>query len=71
MKTEKRIRSGEYILEYVGEVVTDKEFKKRMTSLYKNDIHHYCLNLDGGLVIDGHRSGSDGECEFVAGYFIL
>lgn len=61
VKTEKPIKCGEYILEYVGEVVTDKEFKKRMTSLYKNDIHHYCLNLDGGLLIDGHRSGSDGE----------
>ena len=61
MKTQKLIKSGEYIVEYVGEVVTDKEFKNRMTSLYKNDIHHYCLNLEGGLLIDGHRMGSDGE----------
>ena len=62
VKTQKFVKAGEYIVEYVGEVVTDKEFKNRMTSLYKNDIHHYCLNLEGGLLIDGHRMGSDGEC---------
>lgn len=61
MKTKESIKNGNFVLEYVGEVVTDREFKKRMTSLYKNDIHHYCLNLDGGLLIDGHRMGGFGE----------
>lgn len=28
---------------------------------YANDTHHYCLHLDGGLVIDGHRMGGDGR----------
>lgn len=32
-----------------------------MASRYINDTHHYCLNLDGGLVIDGHRMGGDGK----------
>lgn len=57
------IKKGTYILEYVGEVVTEREFKERMATLYTSDIHHYCLHLDGGLVIDGHRMGSD--CRFV------
>lgn len=57
------INKGTYILEYVGEVVTEREFKDRMATLYNRDIHHYCLHLDGGLVIDGHRMGSD--CRFV------
>ncbi|XP_065200673.1 uncharacterized protein LOC135831812 isoform X2 [Planococcus citri] len=61
VKTKEAIKNGEFVLEYVGEVVTDKEFKKRMTSLYKNDIHHYCLNLDGGLLIDSHRMGGFGR----------
>lgn len=61
MKTKEPIRNGDFILEYVGEVVSDKEFKKRMSSLYTHDIHHYCLNLDGGLVIDGHRMGGAGK----------
>lgn len=55
------IRAGEFILEYVGEVVSDQEFKQRMASRYAHDTHHYCLHLDGGLVIDGHRMGGDGK----------
>uniref|UniRef100_A0A336KMV7 CSON011870 protein n=1 Tax=Culicoides sonorensis TaxID=179676 RepID=A0A336KMV7_CULSO len=57
------IRKGTFISEYCGEVVTEKEFKERMQTVYTNDQHHYCLNLDKGLVIDGHRMGSD--CRFV------
>lgn len=57
------ITKGTYILEYVGEVVAEREFKERMATLYARDIHHYCLHLDGGLVIDGQRMGSD--CRFV------
>lgn len=59
VKTKQPLKKGTYILEYVGEVVTEREFKERMATLYTRDTHHYCLNLDGGLVIDGHRSGSD------------
>ncbi|XP_047120741.1 histone-lysine N-methyltransferase ash1 [Schistocerca piceifrons] len=61
VRTKYPIRAGEFILEYVGEVVSEKEFKDRMASRYINDTHHYCLNLDGGLVIDGHRMGGDGR----------
>ncbi|KAL5291748.1 ASH1L family protein [Megaselia abdita] len=61
--TKKKIEKGTYILEYVGEVVNEKVFKERMNTIYLNDKHHYCLHLDGGLVIDGHRMGSD--CRFV------
>lgn len=61
MKTKQPIKAGEFILEYVGEVVSEKEFKDRMASIYVNDKHHYCLHLDGGLVIDGHRMGGDGN----------
>jgi histone-lysine N-methyltransferase ASH1L len=55
------LKSGVFILEYVGEVVSDKEFKERMHTVYVHDTHHYCLHLDGGLVIDGHRMGGDGK----------
>lgn len=61
MRTKEAIKSGEFILEYVGEVVSDQEFKERMATIYINDTHHYCLHLDGGLVIDGHRMGGDGR----------
>ncbi|CAF4826885.1 unnamed protein product [Pieris macdunnoughi] len=61
VRTKHRITSGDFILEYVGEVVSDKEFKERMATRYARDTHHYCLHLDGGLVIDGHRMGGDGR----------
>ncbi|XP_037039664.1 histone-lysine N-methyltransferase ash1 [Bradysia coprophila] len=59
VRTKQLLKKSTYLLEYVGEVVTEREFKERMATLYTRDTHHYCLNLDGGLVIDGHRSGSD------------
>ena len=61
VRTQKSIKSGDFILEYVGEVVSEREFKSRMATRYANDTHHYCLHLDGGLVIDGHRMGGDGR----------
>ncbi|XP_056642508.1 histone-lysine N-methyltransferase ash1 isoform X2 [Diorhabda sublineata] len=61
VRTKLPIKTGEFILEYVGEVVSDQEFKERMGTIYTNDTHHYCLHLDGGLVIDGHRMGGDGR----------
>ncbi|XP_060525871.1 histone-lysine N-methyltransferase ash1 isoform X2 [Cylas formicarius] len=61
VRTKEPIKQSEFILEYVGEVVSDQEFKERMNSIYVNDTHHYCLHLDGGLVIDGHRMGGDGR----------
>ncbi|XP_055601649.1 histone-lysine N-methyltransferase ash1-like isoform X1 [Uranotaenia lowii] len=63
IRSKEGIKKGMFIMEYLGEVVTDKEFKERMRTIYLNDMHHYCLNLTGGLVIDGHRMGSD--CRFV------
>ncbi|XP_047739187.1 uncharacterized protein LOC108666567 [Hyalella azteca] len=63
IKVTQPIKTGTIILEYVGEVVSEKEFKLRMQTTYANDTHHYCLNLDRGLVIDGHRMG--GDCRFV------
>ncbi|XP_011869561.1 PREDICTED: histone-lysine N-methyltransferase ash1 [Vollenhovia emeryi] len=61
VRTQQAIKSGDFILEYVGEVVSEREFKSRMATKYANDTHHYCLHLDGGLVIDGHRMGGDGR----------
>ena len=58
--TKRPIRCGTFILEYVGEIVSEKEFKRRMQTRYIKDQHHYCLNLDRGMVIDGHRMGSIG-----------
>jgi histone-lysine N-methyltransferase ASH1L len=53
VKMKYTIKSGEFTLEYV-EVVCEKEFKTQMATRYIHDMQHYCLNLDGGLVIDEH-----------------
>ena len=42
-------------------MVSEKEFRNRMQDRYLNDTHHYCLYLDAGLVIDGHRMGGEGS----------
>ena len=48
-------------MEYLGEVVSEKEFQRRMTEEYFNERHHYCMNLDYGMVIDGYRMGNIGR----------
>ena len=63
IRTKTHIPKGTFIMEYLGEVVTDKEFKRRMQTDYQKDSHHYCLHVGEGLVIDGYRMG--GECRFV------
>ncbi len=60
IRTKRTVPSSSFIMEYVGEVVSEKVFKHRMTHEYAEDSHHYCLHMDGSTVIDGHRMG--GEC---------
>ena len=61
IRTTEPIKSGEFILEYIGEVVNVQEFRFRMAERYNNDPHHYCLNLDSGMVIDGYRMANEGR----------
>lgn len=63
VQTELPIKKDTYIMEYVGEVVTESAFKELMTTKYTSDIHDYCMQLDGKLVIDAHRMGND--CRYV------
>jgi len=49
---------GTFIIEYCGEVLSEKEFRHRMVEEYARERHHYCLNLDSGIVIDGYRMGN-------------
>lgn len=63
VRTKKDIPKKTSILEYTGEVLFLEAFRQRMQTIYKTDQHHYCLELSGGLVLDGHRMGS--LCRFV------
>nr|XP_054756561.1 histone-lysine N-methyltransferase ASH1L-like [Lytechinus pictus] len=61
VKTLQPIRHGSFIIEYLGEVISVKELWKRALDDYQYQKHHYCLNLDGGMVIDGYRYGNEGR----------
>lgn len=63
IRSNQAIKKGTFVLEYVGQVVDEREFEHRMDTIYKNDAHHYCLHLINDLVIDAHRKGND--CRFV------
>ncbi|KAL4636164.1 histone-lysine N-methyltransferase ASH1L isoform X1 [Arapaima gigas] len=59
IRTKEPLRSGQFIIEYLGEVVSEQEFRKRMIEQYYTHSDHYCLNLDSGMVIDSYRMGNE------------
>uniref|UniRef100_UPI00358EFC59 histone-lysine N-methyltransferase ASH1L-like isoform X2 n=1 Tax=Myxine glutinosa TaxID=7769 RepID=UPI00358EFC59 len=63
IRTKEALREGQFIIEYLGEVVSENEFRNRMIEQYQNHNDHYCLNLDSGMVIDSYRMGN--EARFV------
>ena len=63
VRTTDNIYKKQLILEYTGEVMFKEIFKERMQTIYKDDRHHYCLEIGNNIVIDGHRMGS--LCRFV------
>ncbi|PIK46376.1 hypothetical protein BSL78_16771, partial [Apostichopus japonicus] len=63
IRTNMAIKHGEFIMEYLGEVISMNEFWRRAHKDYQHCKHHYFLMLDSGTVIDGYSSGS--EARFV------
>lgn len=59
LKTEHAIKKGTFIIEYMGEVVTENEFKYRMATIYSDRVHHYGMCLDKYTVIDSFQYGND------------
>ncbi|XP_061462753.1 histone-lysine N-methyltransferase ASH1L isoform X2 [Rhineura floridana] len=59
IRTKESLKSGQFIIEYLGEVVSEQEFRNRMIEQYHNHSDHYCLNLDSGMVIDSYRMGNE------------
>ncbi|XP_055368737.1 histone-lysine N-methyltransferase ASH1L isoform X2 [Betta splendens] len=59
IRTKEPLRSGQFIIEYLGEVVSEHEFRSRMMEQYFSHSGHYCLNLDSGMVIDSYRMGNE------------
>ncbi|XP_053302023.1 histone-lysine N-methyltransferase ASH1L isoform X2 [Pleuronectes platessa] len=59
IRTKECLRSGQFIIEYLGEVVSEQEFRSRMMEQYFSHSGNYCLNLDSGMVIDSYRMGNE------------
>ncbi|KAH7476740.1 Histone-lysine N-methyltransferase ASH1L [Phytophthora ramorum] len=50
------IKTGSFVGEYMGEIVTEQEYYMRRV-LYHNEKHRYMMVLSGGEVIDATRMG--------------
>ncbi|KAL2084703.1 hypothetical protein ACEWY4_020221 [Coilia grayii] len=59
LRTPRPLQPGQFITEYLGEVVSQQEFRRRMTARRYGVSPQYSLPLCGGMVIDSHRMGSE------------
>lgn len=59
--TNEHINKGSFILEYVGEVLSEAEFCIRTIELYHAYNDHFCIKLDSSTVIDGYRMANEGR----------
>ncbi|XP_053559190.1 histone-lysine N-methyltransferase ASH1L [Bombina bombina] len=59
IRTKEPLKATQFIIEYLGEVVSEHEFRNRMIEQYHNHSDHYCLSLDSGMVIDSYRMGNE------------
>ncbi|KAF0982078.1 hypothetical protein FDP41_011939 [Naegleria fowleri] len=55
------ITKGEFITEYVGEVISINRFEKRTSRKYHKSLHHYCMNLNENEIIDATWMGNIGR----------
>eukprot|EP00118_Oscarella_pearsei_P023773 m.289059 g.289059 ORF g.289059 m.289059 type:complete len:853 (+) comp40711_c0_seq5:7812-10370(+) len=52
------LKAGQFIIEYVGEVISEQLYRERVATQYKHQRCHYCLSVEGGIIIDAHNMGS-------------
>ena len=51
---------GAFVIEYLGEVCTDKEFRNRTKMYAKARLkHHYFMKLKGNEIIDATKKGNE------------
>ncbi|KHN77835.1 putative histone-lysine N-methyltransferase lin-59 [Toxocara canis] len=58
VRTDVPIQKGQFVCEYVGEVVSTETFDARNERSYRAYRNHYALNLCPGFVIDAYRKGN-------------
>ena len=50
---------GQFLVQCVGEVVSEAEFNSRWVENYFSQSHHYALQLEAGRIIDSYRYGNE------------
>lgn len=58
IRTIEAVPKNAFMIEYVGEIVTEAEFQNRLATKYCNTEHFYAVRLKNGLVIDAHDMGN-------------
>ncbi|VVC34203.1 Zinc finger, PHD-type,Zinc finger, RING-type,PWWP domain,Zinc finger, FYVE/PHD-type,SET [Cinara cedri] len=59
VKTLENIKHGSFIIEYVGDLLNNEEFKKRMNEMQRNhEQNFYFLSLDNSVIIDAGPKGN-------------
>ncbi|KPJ05187.1 putative histone-lysine N-methyltransferase Mes-4 [Papilio xuthus] len=59
LKTLEDIKAGQFVIEYVGELIDEEEFKRRMQRKYEiRDENYYFLTLDKERMIDAGPKGN-------------
>ncbi|BES96218.1 AWS [Nesidiocoris tenuis] len=59
LKTAEPIKKGDFIIEYVGEVIDEAEYKRRLALMEKNkDENYYFLTLDKDKMLDAGPRGN-------------
>jgi hypothetical protein len=56
--TTKAINKNDLIIEYIGEVITERECERRLRKNYVSEKHKYLMVMSQGLVIDATRKGN-------------
>lgn len=59
LKAKSEIKSGSFVIEYVGEVMSEDEYIQRINTRYSKDVHDYCIYLETGIVIDAREMGNE------------
>eukprot|EP00912_Choanoflagellata_sp_UC4_P001051 UC4_evm1s648 len=60
MKACSDIKEGQFVIEYVGEVITDEEGYKRIEKQEKHGVpSFYMMALDSGTMIDARRKANN------------
>ncbi|XP_069178119.1 histone-lysine N-methyltransferase NSD2 isoform X3 [Procambarus clarkii] len=59
LKTTQDIKKGEFVIEYVGELIDDEEFRRRIEEMHEiKEENYYFLTIDKDIMIDAGPKGN-------------